>query len=408
MKNLQDKLTRPLFVMLLKGCIVSITMLIAASAATGQSVTRASAVESALARGARLAVAAADTAAARAQLTGARLLEDPALGAAYSKSPPELHFTIDWPIPFPGVRGARISSAQAGLRAAEYRYRFERALATLDVDTIYTRALATAEHARISSRNAAVADTLVRIAVARRDAGDASDLEVELARVNAGQEHNLAIADSLELTSVLSDLATVTALAQPITLADSLTLPDTTAVDVAIGNPLQIAASMQSLNAAQLGLRAERRSVFGSPSLMAGVETHDKDQPGMLPTFGISIPIPLLNRNKAGVATANAELLRARAELNATTIEYNATVARLRRERTVAYRRAIMDKELLESANRVATMSVRGYREGAFPIANVLEAQKSARDVLRQYVDDLADAWIADATLRALTLTAGQ
>jgi cobalt-zinc-cadmium efflux system outer membrane protein len=394
--------------MLLKGCALPIAMLIAATTAGAQAVTRASAVESALARGGRLAVAAADTAAARAQVTGARLLEDPSLSAAYSKSPPELHFTVDWPIPFPGVRGARISSAQAGLRAAGYRFRFERALATLDVDTIYTRALATEAHARISSRNAAVADTLVRIAIARRDAGDASDLEVELARVNAGQEHNLAIADSLELLSVLSDLGTVTAMAQPITLADSLTLPDTAGIGIASGNPLQIAASMQSLNAAQLALRSERRSVFGSPSLMGGIETHDADQPGILPTFGISIPIPLLNRNKAGIAIANAELIRARAELNATTIEYNATVSRLRRERTIAYRRALLDRELLESANRVASMSVRGYREGAFPIANVLEAQKSARDVLRQYVDDLADAWIADATLRVLTLTAGQ
>ena len=148
--------------------------------------------------------------------------------------------------------------------------------------------------------------------------------------------------------------------------------------------------------------------MFGSPSLMGGVETHDPDQPGMLPTFGISIPIPLLNRNKAAIATANAELIRARAELNATTIEYNTTVARLRRERTISYRRALLDRNLLESADRVASMSVRGYREGAFPIASVLEAQKSARDVLRQYIDDVAEAWIADAALRVLTLTAGQ
>jgi hypothetical protein len=52
-------------------------------------------------------------------------------------------------------------------------------------------------------------------------------------------------------------------------------------------------------------------------------------------------------------------------------------------------------------------MSVRAYREGATPIAYVMEAERSARDVLRQYVDDLADAWIADAVLRVLTLTTG-
>jgi cobalt-zinc-cadmium efflux system outer membrane protein len=378
--------------------------------AQAQPLTRAGAIESAVARGGRLAIAAADTSAAFAQLFAARALENPALSAAYSKSAPQLHFNVDLPIPFPGVRGARIGSAQAAVRAAAYRYQFERAAASLDADTTYTRALATAEHARLSSRNAAAADSLVQLAVARRNAGDASELEVELARVNAGQEHNLAVADSLELQSVLTDLATLTAIAYPagISLADSLSLPETLPIPEGTGEPLQIAASRQSVTAATLGLRAERRSVFGSPSLMGGIETHDPDEPGILPTFGISLPIPLFNRNKAGIMSANAELTRARAELSAASIEYAANVSRLRRQRATAYRRAVQDRALLETANRVASMSVRAYREGAFPIANVFEAQRSARDVLRQYVDDIADAWIADAVLRLLTLTASR
>jgi outer membrane protein TolC len=51
-------------------------------------------------------------------------------------------------------------------------------------------------------------------------------------------------------------------------------------------------------------------------------------------------------------------------------------------------------------------MSVIAYRAGAFALSNVLEAQRSARDILRQYVDALAEVWIADATLQVLTLTA--
>ena len=141
---------------------------------------------------------------------------------------------------------------------------------------------------------------------------------------------------------------------------------------------------------------------------MAGIETHDPEgtEKGILPTFGITFPIPLLNRNRAGIMTANAELIRARAELNITRVEYAASLSHLRRQRATAYNRVIQDRALLASANRVASMSVRAYREGAVPIANVFEAQRSARDVLRQYVDDLADVWIADAMLRVLTLTA--
>lgn len=380
------------------------------AAASSQTLTRAAAIESAVLRGGRLSVAAADTSVAAAQLFAARALQNPALAAAYSKSAPQYHFTVELPIDLPSLRNARIGAAQAALKASSFRYSYARAAAALDADTTYTKALAADARARLSSRNASVADTLLAITVARRNAGDASDLDVELARVNAGQERNLAVADSLELISVFADLATVTALpsGRVIALADTLALPDTSMNPTGAGDPLQIAAGLQSVLAAQRSLKAERRSVFGSPALMAGIETHDPEgaEKGILPTFGITLPIPLLNRNRAGIMTANAELLRARAELTITRVEYAASLSHLRRRRATAYNRVVQDRALLASANRVASMSVRAYREGAVPIANVFEAQRSARDVLRQYVDDLADVWIADAMLRVLTLTA--
>jgi outer membrane protein TolC len=49
-------------------------------------------------------------------------------------------------------------------------------------------------------------------------------------------------------------------------------------------------------------------------------------------------------------------------------------------------------------------MSLTAYREGAASLPNVLEAQRNARDVLAQYIQDLANAWIATAELRVLAL----
>lgn len=383
------------------------------AAAAQQPITRAEAAATALSRGGRLAVAVSDTSAARARLLGARALQNPAFNAAYSKSPPQLHFTVDLPFDLPGLRGARLASALAGLRAADYRYRFEKAAAALDADTTFTRALAAAARARLSQRNALVADALLQMAVVRRDAGDASDLEVEMAKVNAGQQHNLATADSVDLTGALIDLQAVmgTVTETPtIALADTLYLPVMAADAAPAGTPLQIASGLESVISAERNIRVQRLSVFGSPSLMGGVETRDHGGTGneILPTYGFSIPIPLLNRNRAGIALATAELQRARADLTITTLEYNATLKRMQRQRATAYARAIRDRDLLASANRVASMSVTAYRAGAFPLANVFEAQRTARDVLRQYIDDLAEIWIADATLRVLTLTSAR
>jgi outer membrane protein TolC len=50
-------------------------------------------------------------------------------------------------------------------------------------------------------------------------------------------------------------------------------------------------------------------------------------------------------------------------------------------------------------------MSLVAYREGAQSLATVLEAQRNAREILFQYISDLADAWIASATLRLYALT---
>ena len=55
--------------------------------------------------------------------------------------------------------------------------------------------------------------------------------------------------------------------------------------------------------------------------------------------------------------------------------------------------------------NRVAAMALTAYREGAAPISAVLEAQRTARETLSAYIDDVARAWIANATLRTLSLT---
>jgi cobalt-zinc-cadmium efflux system outer membrane protein len=243
--------------------------------------------------------------------------------------------------------------------------------------------------------------------IVRRDAGDASELDVLLATVNTGQAANLEAADSLTFVSTLFDLQGAMAIDTNLVFVvpiDSLTLPPVfDSVSVA-GQTLPVAAAMQSLAAAELGVTAQRRSVLAPFSLQAGVEQGDPSENGLLPTFGISIPLPLLNRNAGAIALAEAERERARAELTLTQIETRAAVGRALRQQNVSLAKIRRDRLLVESANRVAAMSLTAYREGAQGLPAVLEAQRNAREVLAQYIDDLADAWIATATLRLYSL----
>jgi outer membrane protein TolC len=88
-------------------------------------------------------------------------------------------------------------------------------------------------------------------------------------------------------------------------------------------------------------------------------------------------------------------------------IDDAARMARTRRERDLALARVARDRMLIASASRVAAMSLTAYREGEVSLPNVLDAQRTAREVVAQYIDDVATAWNAMAALRVFTLTAG-
>ena len=373
-----------------------------------QPVTREQAVAAALSRGPRVALATPDTAAARAELATAREFQNPVISASYSKDVPQYHAGVELPLDLPWLRAARIRAAEQANASAVLRFRFERASARFDAEAAYAEALASASHALLSRHTARDADSLLRMAVLRRDAGDASELDVQLATVNAGQLANDAVSDSAAAIAGLLEVQRVMGLAsdQPqIALADSLVLP---AADTApgVGATLQVASAEAAARSAEAGLSLARRSIFASPSLTFGFDTHDPTpggETGILPTFGLALTFPLLNFNGGAIAAAAAARDRAAAELVVARRESDASVARARRDLAVAVQRAQRDRQLVASADRVAAMSLTAYAEGAVALPSVLEAQRQAREAFGRLIDDLAAANVAQSAARLFT-----
>jgi cobalt-zinc-cadmium efflux system outer membrane protein len=374
-------------------------------------VSRAQAVEAALARGARAAFGRAAIAAATGALHGARLYPNPSLAATYTKDVPHYHVIADLPLDLPWIRSARIGAAAGTRDAVRYGVAFERAAIRFDVDTTYTRALAARARAQLSRRNAVAADSLLKMAQLRREVGDVSELDVHLAAVNAGQIENVAADDSAAAVEAL--LAVQLAMGLPgdavtIALVDSLT-PPSTPPDSGAAPPapaLPVAAAAADLRSAERALALAHRSVLAAPSLQVGVERGDPaGPPGDLPTVGLSFPLPLFNWNGGEVAQAAAARDRARANLELVQRETAAELARVRRGLSLALARLERDRRLLASADRVAAMSLQAYAEGAVPLANVLEAQRNAREALGRYIDDVAAANDAAGAVRLSTAT---
>jgi len=374
----------------------------------------------ALASGPRVALARADSAAARAALITARALPNPSLTASYTADKPSKHVALDVPFDAPWTRGPRLGAARAAGRSATLRLLSERIAAQLEVDTTYSMALAAQARFNLSRQTARDADSLRAMAVARRNAGDASDLDVDLAAVTAGQQASVASRDSL---GFMHELLTVQILmglpadSVAIVLVDSLLMPradmaegtmPSTAVALTVNATPAVAAAEASVQAAELAVARERRLVWGVPSLQVGVDWGDpaNDPPNkLLPLIGIAIPLPLLDRNRGPIAQAEAERDRARAELQLARLDARQRLVEGTREREVLVSQVARDRDLVARADRVASRSLEAYREGAMALPAVLEARRTARDVLAQYIDDLAALLTVDAELRALTRT---
>ena len=383
---------------LLAACVVRTTPMFAQTT----SLSRSEAIQTALERGARLGVARADTAVAGAQVITARALPNPGLSASYSKSVPSYHLNVDIPIDFPMLRQLRIRSAQFGLQAAQLRYQFARAMVALDADTTYTRTLAARDRLALSRRNAVEADSLLHMVQRRREAGDASEMDVELARVDAGQQANIAFGDSLTLVSVLLDLQAVLGMTSErleIRTSDSLAMPPAASTP---GKTLSESAAAISVESANLAAKLQHRSIWSLPSISFGFEAGDPTEPGILPTFGVGLSLPLFDRNRGAIAQAEAERHRATAELTLAQVEAKSQIAHAMRKRDIALTRVERGRLIVASADRVSEMALTAYREGAATLANILEARRTARAVLAEYIDDLASAWVATAELRVL------
>src|SRR5437899_4523197 len=378
-----------------------------------QPVTRADAVAAAFARGARAAFGRADTIAALGAAGTARAFPNPTLSGSYSKDPPNYHALAELPLDLPWLRAPRIGAAEAARDAARHQFAFEQAAIRFDVDTTYTRSLATALHARLSRRTAEDADSLLKIAELRRDVGDVSELDVRLAAVNAGQLANTALDDSLAALSVLLSLQLqmgLTGDAPVITLQDSLVPPPDSIAPPKPGDLLPVAAAAASLRSAERTVTFTRANRF-APSIAVGFDKVDPSSPTpdqLLPVIGFSLPVPLFHWSRGDIKGPTAERDRPRAELDLTRRETDAALARARRELAAARDRLRRSAALVASADRVAAMALQAYGEGADALANVLEAHRNAREILARYIDDLAAADAAARTLRWLTTGANE
>lgn len=107
---------------------------------------------------------------------------------------------------------------------------------------------------------------------------------------------------------------------------------------------------------------------------------------------GLSLPLPLFNRNQGGVARANAQVEQRRYEVQAAVLAIRSDVQQSYQSlESQAQKVSAMEQNYVPSARSARDIAQQSYRLGALDLIALLDAERVYRDTVRSYNQALYD-----------------
>jgi cobalt-zinc-cadmium efflux system outer membrane protein len=120
--------------------------------------------------------------------------------------------------------------------------------------------------------------------------------------------------------------------------------------------------------------------------------------------FGLTVPLPLFDRNQGGVLAATAELGKARRQYEAAQVKTLAALSEAASALAAAYDEVtILQSDVLPKAQRAFEAAQQGYLQGKFDYLHLLDAQRTLFQAQAQYVDSVETYHRAQADVARLT-----
>jgi outer membrane protein, heavy metal efflux system len=326
------------------------------------------------------------------------------------------------PLELGGKRQRRIDLARLELEAAEAEVADRERRLIADVRTGYAEAMASLRELEITENLNNLDVQTARIVEVRVTEGESSPLESNLLRVEVDRlkARRALIEGRLQAAMLrLKTLAGISA-SESLRLGEDLValgVPEPLAsvdafVDIALRTRPDLRLARLTEEAAEAGLRLARaqatpdvtafskytvnRSIFDNTPV--GV-LRDQDK---LLTFGVSIGIPVLNRNQGAKAEAQAAIAqsRKRREFVETVVRSEVASAYARYEAAQSAMATLEKGVLARSAENIR--SIRGaYEIGAFRVTDLLVEQRRYVDSQREFIEAMAERYRALADLQS-------
>ena len=367
---------------------------------------------------------------AEGRLQQARLRPNPTLDAEYGSprftgGEAESDFSVGVSQTFEpgGKRKQRVAVAELELQQIRAEITAIERQITVEIRTAYTNALAAARQLDVLEKLIAADEEIVRVTEARLKEGDVAPLDVNLVKVETNRLKVQLIQAKSELETQLINLKTLTGAgtAESIILAPQperpprldLGLNELTGIALKERADLQAARLGEQLGTARINLAkanavpnvagsikfSRSKGLIDLPERIGGGFALDKDNEL---TFGVSIDIPIFNRNQGEIASATGEQIQA-----ARTRGFLESI--IRRDVAVAFRKyraaaealVIYSTQILPRSEANLQTIRSAYGLGEFSIFEVVNEQRRLTENVTGYNQSLRDYYNALNELEA-------
>ncbi len=330
---------------------------------------------------------------------------------------------VTLPLELGGQRRRRVELARAELEASESEVADRERRLAGEVLALYAEALSALRELSITEEMGGIDLEMARFVQARVNEGETAPLELSLLQVEVDRLRSRRALVEGRLRAALVRLKALVGipLEEPLKLREDLTdlihplrqPPGTldAAVEIALRTRPDLRLSRLNEEVARAGLRLARAQAAPDVAVSARYSTDRSltDLPEPLApvpdtsralTFGVSVGIPVFNRNQGGKMEAAVAITQAtrRREFLEQTVRAEVQSAYTRYE---AARAAVSTFELGVIGRSTHNLSVMraAYAEGAFTITEVLAEQRRLLDSQRDFTEALSERYNALADL---------
>jgi cobalt-zinc-cadmium efflux system outer membrane protein len=322
---------------------------------------------------------------------------------------------IRQPLELGGKRQARIDLAEGASALARGELALRRGELRAGVRAAFYALLLAQEKQQLAEAGAALARRSVEIAARRVQAGKISPLDetrARLAAVDAASESTRAGAELLIARTRLGALVgqagtpALTAAGDPaaLPLLKPLAALLPGAGNTGVGNMGAVRQARLRLAAQEAQTEVERAARIPDLTLSAGRQREEEGPQARGRTvIGLSVPLPLFDRNQDRLLASLRRADKARDELAAAEVDTAVRIAETHTRYELASAEArLLAADVIPSAQSAHALTLTGFEYGKFSFLDVLDAQRTLFQVRSRRSDALLAAWQAWADIERL------